>query len=177
MLLVRAGSRDAMAVLAGRYLGRLTSFCAKLTGDAGAAEDIVQETFLRLWIRRAEYRPQGRVAPLLYTVARNLCHNRARDTRRLGRHVVPNTGAIDIERLRVASDDVDPILAQERQRDVLRALGELPEAMREALLLRFDAELPYDAIAAVVGSNESTVRSRVHHALLRMRELVKKDDP
>jgi DNA-directed RNA polymerase specialized sigma24 family protein len=49
--------------------------------------------------------------------------------------------------------------------------------MREALLLRFDAEMPYDAIAAIVGSNESTVRSRVHHALLRMRDLVKKDDP
>ena len=172
MLLVRAGSRDAMASLAARHIGPLTSFCAKLTGDGGAAEDIVQETLLRLWTHRADWQPRGRVAALLYTVARNLCRNRARDDRRRDRWLLPPTPGVDMERLRVASPDVDPVLSRERRRDVLRALGELPEALREALLLRFDGELPYETIAAIVGANESTVRSRVHHALLRMRALV-----
>jgi RNA polymerase sigma-70 factor (ECF subfamily) len=81
-------------------------------------------------------------------------------------------GDVDVEGLRVTAGDVDPVLSRERRRDVLRALSELPEAMREALLLRFDGEMSYEAIATVVGANESTVRSRVHYALLRMRALV-----
>jgi len=173
MLLVRAGSRDAMATLAGRHLGPLTSFSAKLTGDAGAAEDIVQEALLRLWTHRAEWQPRGKVAALLYTVARNLCRNRARDGKRRGQWLVPPGAQVDVEGLRVADADVDPVLARERQRDVLRALDELPFALREALLLRFDGELSYEAIATIVGANESTVRSRVHHALLRMRARVR----
>lgn len=172
MLLVRAGSRDAMATLAARYLGPLTSFCVKLTGDAGAGEDVVQEVFVRVWARRAEWRPSGTVAALLYTSARNLCINRARDIRRRGRWLVFGAASGDIERLTVKSEDIDPLLSRERRRDALRALGDLPEAMREALLLRFDAEMPYEAIAAVLGSNESTVRSRVHHALRRLRTML-----
>jgi RNA polymerase sigma-70 factor (ECF subfamily) len=173
MLLVRAGSREAMASLASRHLGPLTSFCTKVTGDAGAGEDIVQEVFLRVWKHRAEWQPRGTVAALLYTTARNLCLNRTRDARRRGRWLVPSAGAaIDIERARVTSQEVDPILDRERRQDALRALGELPEAMREAVLLRFDAELSYETIATILGANESTVRSRVHHGLLKLRALV-----
>jgi RNA polymerase sigma-70 factor (ECF subfamily) len=151
----------------------LTSFCTKVTGDAGAGEDIVQEVFLRVWKHRAEWQPRGTVAALLYTSARNLCLNRTRDARRRGRWLVPSVGAaIDIERAGVTSQEVDPILDRERRQDALRALGELPEAMREAVLLRFDAELSYETIAIILGANESTVRSRVHHGLLKLRALV-----
>jgi RNA polymerase sigma-70 factor (ECF subfamily) len=172
MLLVRAGSREAMATLASRHLGPLTSFCVKRTGDPAAAEDIVQEVLVRLWLHRTGWTPRGTVTALLYTSARNLCINRARDVRRRGQWLIPSSTSIDIERVSVASEEIDPILAQERRRDALRALGELPDAQREAVLLRFDAELSYEAIAAIAGTNESTVRSRVHHALLKLRALV-----
>jgi RNA polymerase sigma-70 factor (ECF subfamily) len=170
MLLVRAGSREAMSILSARYIDRLTSFCAKLTGDPGAAEDIVQETLLRLWTHRTEWRPRGRLAALVFVTARNLCRNRARDSRRRGRWMLANAPEAEVGG--VAAAAVDPILAEERRRDTLRALGELPEAMREAVILRFDCELSYDAIAAIVGAPESTVRSRVHHGLLKLRALV-----
>src|ERR1700678_3254926 len=84
MRLVRAGSRGAMATLAERYVRPLTSFCAKRTGDAMAAEDIVQEVLLRLWRRRAEWQPRGRVKALVFTAAHNLCRNRLRNVRRRG---------------------------------------------------------------------------------------------
>jgi RNA polymerase sigma-70 factor (ECF subfamily) len=172
MLLIRAGSREAMAALASRHLGPLTSFCVKRTGDPVAGEDIVQEVLLRLWVHRAEWTPRGTVAALLYTSARNLCINRTRDVRRRGQWIVPSSSSVDVERVRVASEEVDPILARERRRDALRALGELPDPQREAVLLRFDAELSYEDIAAITGTNESTVRSRVHHGLLKLRALV-----
>ena len=176
MLLVRAGSRDAMTTLATRHVRPLTSFCAKLTGDAAAAEDIVQEVLLRLWTRRSEWQARGRVVALLFTAAHNLCRNRARDAHRRGRWLVPEDGRPEGARGQGKDDDIAAILARERRRDALRALGDLPEAMREAVLLRFDHEMPYEAIAAIVGANESTVRSRVHHGLLRMRASLKKEE-
>jgi RNA polymerase sigma-70 factor (ECF subfamily) len=172
MLLVRAGSREAMASLASRHLGRLTSFCVKRTGDAVAGEDIVQEVFLRLWLHRAEWTPRGTVTALLYTTARNLCLNRARDARRRVRWILPSVSWAHVERVSVASEEVDPILARERRRDVLSALGELPDVQREAVLLRFDAELSYEDIAAITGTNDSTARSRVHHGLLKLRAAI-----
>jgi RNA polymerase sigma-70 factor (ECF subfamily) len=181
MLLVRGGSREAMAALAARYIGRLTSFCAKRTGDAAAGEDVVQEVLLNVWRRRAEWQPRGRVKALLYTAAHNLCKNRLRGARRLGHWLSP--APLDPDAHADAHDpgaqggDLEAMLARERVRDVLRAMGELPEPMREALLLRFDAEMSYEEIAAIVGAPESTVRSRVHHALLRMRASVQREEP
>jgi RNA polymerase sigma-70 factor (ECF subfamily) len=176
MLLVRAGSREAMATLAERHVRRLTGFCVKLTGDAAAGEDIVQEVLLRLWTRRAEWQPRGRFVALLYTAARNLCRNRARDLRRRGRWLLPEGADLEAGRLHAKDGDVEAMLARERRRDAQRALGELSEAMREAVILRFDLEMSYEAIATIVGASESTVRSRVHYGLLRLRALVKEGD-
>jgi RNA polymerase sigma-70 factor (ECF subfamily) len=164
MLLVRADSTDAMAALVARYHARLTSFCAKYTRDFAASEELVQETFLRLWRARASYRSEGKLAVLLYTTARNLCRNHARSAQRRARPLEIAAPP--------AADPVDALLARERWRDVEAALGELPDKLREAVVLRFEHQLAYDQIAEVVGSNESTVRSRVHHGLAQLRALV-----
>ena len=176
MRLVRAGSREAMSTLAERYVRPLTSFCAKRTGDAAAAEDIVQEVLLRLWRRRAEWQPRGRVKALVYTAAHNLCRNRARDSRRLRLWMFAAPPDLDAADRTAPPADVEALLLRERVRDARRALAELPEPMREALLLRFDGEMSYEEISAIVGAPESTVRSRVHHALLRMRASVQEDE-
>jgi RNA polymerase sigma-70 factor (ECF subfamily) len=176
MRLVRAGSREAMTTLAERYVRPLTSFCAKRTGDAGAAEDIVQEVLLRLWRRRAEWQPRGRVKALVYTAALNLCRNSARNSRRRGLWMSAAPLDLEVAQRTAPASDVEELLVRERVRDARRALAELPEPMREALLLRFDAEISYEDIAAIVGAPESTVRSRVHHALLRMRASVREEE-
>jgi RNA polymerase sigma-70 factor (ECF subfamily) len=157
---VRDGSTDAMAVLVARYHARLVGFCAKHTRDDAAAEELVQETFLRLWRSRASYRAEGKLAVLLYTTARNLCRNHARSLRR--------RPAVEIDEPQ-APGPVDALLDRERWRDVTTALAELPPKLREAVTLRFEHQLAYDEIAAIVGSNESTVRSRVHHAIAQLR--------
>jgi RNA polymerase sigma-70 factor (ECF subfamily) len=154
------GSTDAMAVLVARYHARLVGFCAKQTRDDAAAEELVQETFLRLWRARASYRAEGKLAVLLYTTARNLCRNHARSLRR---HQPVELAEVH------APDPVDALLDRERWRDVTAALGELPPKLREAVTLRFEHQLAYDEIAAIVGANESTVRSRVHHAIGQLR--------
>lgn len=169
MLLVRAGMHAALAALATRHTGRLSRFCAKQLGDAGAAEDVTQETWIRLWASRTSYRPEGKLLVLLYTTARNLCRNQARGVQRR-EHWLPSTSSpVELERvLDERPDHVGALIAIECQRAVNQALGELPEPMREALLLRFGEGLAYEDIAAIVGASESTVRSRVFHGLKRL---------
>lgn len=169
MLLARAESKAALATLAERHVGRLTSFCAKQLGEVAAAEDVVQETWIRVWAHRKEYRPQGKFLVLLYTTARNLCRNHARGARRRERWLPSLAAPADLDGVvDERPDHVEALIARELQGDVHRALGELPEPMREALLLRFGEGLAYEDVAAIVGASESTVRSRVFHGLKRL---------
>jgi RNA polymerase sigma-70 factor (ECF subfamily) len=169
MLLVRAGERAAMAVLVERYHARLVSFCAKLTVDAAVGEELTQETFLRLWRQRGHYRAEGKLAVLLYTTARNLCRNHRRSWRRRLRWFAPGAPPEEPSAPAQSVGAVDAILERERQRDIQLAIAELSGKLREALVLRFEHGLPYDQIATIVGTNESTARSRVHLGLAELR--------
>jgi RNA polymerase sigma-70 factor (ECF subfamily) len=177
MLLVRAGRTEALAALVERYEARLTSFCGKLVGSAPLADEISQETWLRIWRHREAYRAEGKFVVLLYTTARNVYRNHARAARRR-EHWLPT--AAESEPIEAVAEDredhLDVLVERERQRGVHRALLGLPEPMREALLLRFQEELAYEDIAAIVGAPESTIRSRVHHGIKQLRQRLVKGD-
>ena len=169
MVASAAGHRDAFEVLVARYLPRLTSYCAKLTRDARAAEDLAQDTLLALWQSRGRYRPEHGFRVLAFTIALNRCRNHARSWRRrlrwLGIADQPeDTGATALR------DPVhlDQLLELERQRHVRAALARLPHQACAVLLLRFEQELSYAEIAQIVGRREATVRSQVFHALRRL---------
>jgi RNA polymerase sigma-70 factor (ECF subfamily) len=164
-----AGYRDAFEVLATRYLPRLTNYCAKLTRDPRAAEELAQDTLLALWQSRAGYRPDRAFRVLAFTVALNRCRNHSRSWRRRLRWL---GAADDVARLDdVAGGEpghVDQALERERHRRVRDGLAQLPDAAREVLLLRFEQELSYAEIAQIVGKREVTVRSQVFHALRKL---------
>ncbi len=169
--LARAGRSDAFETLVARHMPRLTGFCIKMLGDRRAGEDVAQETWLQVWTHRAGYRPQGRFEAFLYTIARNRCRNAARSVRRRRRYRVDS----EISEQDPADDapsNLDSLLADERRRQVLDAMQTLSPKLREALILRYSQELDYPQIAAIVGRGESTVRSRVHHGLRRLRRLL-----
>ena len=178
MLLAAGGHRDAFEALAGRWLPRAARYCAKFLGDPRAGDEVAQDVLVETWAQRARYRSGGRFQVLLFTIARNRCLNRARDDRRrsaaaaaAGAHPVPACAGAQ------GPDALDRLLEQERQRQVRDAVVVLPEKLREAVLLRFDQGLDYGEIARVVGANESTVRSRVFHALRRLRVEVGEEAP
>ncbi len=177
MALAAAGERRAFEVLAARHLGPLAGFCAKFLGDRHAGEEVAQDVLVEAWSRRHAYRPEGRFRVFLLTMARSRGLNRARDDRRrLARVPEP----LDDAREAAAAEGglLDDLLARERGRQVRQALLDLPEQLREAVLLRFDHGLDYAEIARVVGRPESTVRSRVFHALKRLRRgLAAEEEP
>jgi RNA polymerase sigma-70 factor, ECF subfamily len=166
MALAQGGMRDAFAALVERHAERLVHTCSRFVGDPEAGAEIAQETWVALWTRRATYQPEGRFVVWLITVARNGCRNHLRHhgvARRHAREILADGSAL------ASPSQMDRLLVDERRRRVHDALFRLPERLREALLLRYGEELPYDEMAEVLGAGESTLRSRVHHGLRLLR--------
>ena len=166
--LMRLAARDdlgAFEELVRRHLPRLSRFCAKSVGQASEGEELAQEVMFRVWNTRARYREDAPFTVFVFTLARNLCRNRARD---LGRRLRWQDSAA-AEPERPDPSQLEALLEHEREREVQQAVSALSEKFREVMLLRFDQGLGYPEIARIVGRPEATVRSRVFHALKQVR--------
>jgi RNA polymerase sigma factor (sigma-70 family) len=154
-----------------RFANPLVAYAAHLLRDPVAAEDVVQDVFLRLTLAfpdtddRARVEP--RLAPWLYTV----CRNRAMDHLRKGR-LMPRTNATTLDD-RVAPEA--PTEGAQRSEDagrVLAALGTLGDGHREVLVLRLRHGLSYREIAEVTGQTVNHVGVRIHEAMKALRALL-----
>jgi RNA polymerase sigma-70 factor (ECF subfamily) len=177
MLRYQRGDRAAFTELVRRHKTPVYNFILRRLGSAAAADDLTQETFLRLVRNAAEFKHEARLSTWLYTIARNLCVDHQRKLR-FRRHASldATTGDDDGRPLGDEVPDSHPSANVERavfgsqvQRSLLTAIEGLPEDQREVFLLREVANLPFKEIADVVGINENTVKSRMRYALERLR--------
>jgi RNA polymerase sigma-70 factor (ECF subfamily) len=163
----RSGDETAFARIVDRHKGPLVNYLARLSGSREDAEEYAQESFLRLYRAAGRFRPEGRIAPLLFRIAINLARSRARRDR-LWRVFAAGTAAPEIDEGRGADETA---LASELQRRVRDAIGRLPPRFREAILLRDIEGWSYAEIAAAVGCREGTLKSRIG----RGRQMLKRD--
>jgi RNA polymerase sigma-70 factor (ECF subfamily) len=139
-------------------------FALYLSGDPALAEDIVSETFLRVWDSAAVVRMET-VGGYLFTIARNLFLHDLRRKRRqdpLEDHVNDNFA--------VAANAVRDVESKEALRDTLAALQTLPEPDRAAVLLRAQEGVSYEEIARILGLSLSSVKVKIHRARLFLAE-------
>ena len=137
-------------------------------GSAAAGDDLAQEVFLDLWRARGRYRTQGRFLGFLFTLVRNRC----RSAERLQ---APRMLPFPIQEA-LAAEQLDGLLIEERRRRTDQAVAGLPHKLREALLLRFGAGIEYPEMSAHLGCPEATVRSRIFHAVAKLRLILWKDE-
>ncbi|HEY2141351.1 MAG TPA: sigma-70 family RNA polymerase sigma factor [Solirubrobacteraceae bacterium] len=142
---------------------RLYSFLAYRTGNPTLAEDLLSETFERVLRSRQRFDPRrGSERRWLYTIALNLLRDHAR-RRTYEERALAHAGAGGGEKL-------DPGLAAVEHRDELhRALAQLNDDEREAISLRFGADLKLRDVAHVLGEGESAVEGRIYRALRKLR--------
>lgn len=169
MALAASDHRLAFEVVVARHLPGLTGYCAKFLGNLRSGEEVAQDVMVEAWTLRHRYRGRGRLPVFLLAMARTRCLNRLRDDGRRQARTSQAGEAGALADAAGASDQLDALLERERQRRVREALQALPPALREAVLLRFDRGLDYAEMARLARRPEVTMRSRVFHALKRLR--------
>lgn len=161
--LSRGDHREALrrcAELHGDAVGRL---CMAFTGAQGEAEELTQDVLLTAHDSFASYRAEGTFRSWLFTIARRVA---ARHLETRGRREA---------RLRLVHDASRPpeadelTIEKERAEKTRAALAGLKPTEREAILLRYEAGLPFREVAAACGVDEATARKRVSRALVRLR--------
>ena len=169
------GDTGAFELLLRRHRAPLFTFLLRMLGDRTRAEDLAQETFLRIVKGAQAWAQRARFQTWLYTIARNLCVDASRRDRFRRADSLDQTGPDDEPAMvdSVPGNEIDPARGAEsaRLRPVLQqALLSLPVEQREVFILREQAGLPFKEIAETVGVNENTVKSRMRYALEGLRK-------
>jgi RNA polymerase sigma-70 factor (ECF subfamily) len=158
MVQLQAGSESALETLVERWRAPLFGFLVRRSPPADA-DDLFQETWLRVVRARRRFDPRRRFSTWLFQIANNLCRDRFR---RGG--VAARARAVLAEA--PAPGAPDPSL----RIDLARRLAALPERLREVLVLRYYRDLGESEIAELLGVPAGTVKSRLHAALRALRE-------
>ena len=158
------GDEAAAEMLIRRWYPAVLRYCRWRLGRNGPAEDLTQETFLRLFRSLSCYRRNGKFRAYIFSIANRLCIDEERRAAAASLEDAPTP------------DAGDGGLRQVEERDELRRLlTGLPPAQREAVLLRFGARLSYPDIARATGCSVRTAQSRVRYALQAMRKKARHD--
>jgi RNA polymerase sigma-70 factor, ECF subfamily len=163
----RRRDREAFAALFRFFAPRLKRYFLRIGCPARQAEDLVQETMMRVWDRADRYDPgRAQASTWIFTVARNLRLDSLRGERR----PEPESEAL-LSALPDPSDGADLMLESHRREERVRAaLAALPEDQLEILQLSFFEDVAHSDIAQRLGLPLGTVKSRIRRALQRLRK-------
>lgn len=167
------GAGQAFTQLVGRYKDQLMNYAARYLGDRDDADDVVQETFIRIYRNPHAYRPVGKFSTWLYTITTNLARTRLRRRRRYlpfgfgkDRDHPPELPAAGLSADRVADSNL-------LHRRIEEALAAIPAEYREMVILCDIQELSYEEAGEIAGVNIGTVKSRLHRGRTRLQELLR----
>ncbi|MDP9268228.1 MAG: sigma-70 family RNA polymerase sigma factor [Acidobacteriota bacterium] len=177
MLRVQAGDDAAFDHLVGKFRRPIISFMYRMARNQGVAEELAQETFLRVYRSRQTYAAEAKFSTWLYRIATNLAVNHARDSRNEKAGVSldepdQETGqTLDLADARPTVEQ--DILRRERWAAIRRHVEELPERQRLAVVMHKYQELDYREIARVLKLSESATKSLLFRAYETLREKLK----
>lgn len=164
LLLQEGRHHDALAACVRTYGAVLGRLCMALLGSQADADEATQETLLRAHRGMATYRGEGSVKAWLCGIARHVCAH-ALETRRRGRQLLEVVPPPD-------EADADGLARRQQARLLRDALSRLKPTEREALVLRYVADLSHREIASACNIDEAAARKRISRALARLRDVV-----
>lgn len=160
----KEGDERAATALVERHANALARYIASL-GERDAAEEVVQDTFVRAFSSLDTFRGESSLRTWLFTIARRLVVDRRRAFRR--RKEVGNLDDVDAA---TEYNALDTLIASESRKKVWGAVGKLSPTQREVFLLRVNEGLSYKEIAEVAGTTEGAARVHYHNALRTVKE-------
>ena len=165
----QSGDERAYIELVNRYRDRI-NFVYPFLGDFEQAEDVVQETMLKLYEKKHYYREIAKFSTWIYTIARNLANTELRKKKRRKTTYISRMAKDDRQYdIPAVQADLNQNLQNEFIRDRIHAaIKELPEHFKTVIILRDIQELSYDDISNIVGVPLGTVKSRINRARLQL---------
>lgn len=169
------GNERAYLELVRRYKDRLVNFVFRFVGNQEQAEDIIQDTFLKLYTSAHMYREVAKFSTWIYTIAGNLAKTELRKRKRRNIISIHDMG-LDDKEYEIPSFSYNPEKDQSsdyNEKEIQLAIQQLPEQFRTVILLRDIQELSYDEISKIVDVPEGTVKSRINRGRQRLQEILK----
>lgn len=171
---LQRGDDGALNLLIGRWESRLFAFAWRYTRNATDAQDLVAETFVRLYHQNSRLHADTNVSAWLYTTLTNLCHNQHRWRHRHPTVSFDATTADGTPLVPTPVCDAEPAAEQlERSESaaiVAAAIDRLPHDLRVAVMLHYFEKLSYREIAEITGCSERGVETRLYRARQQLRD-------
>ena len=169
------GDEQAYVELVNRYRNRLMTFVYRFVNDMEKAEDIVQDTLMKLYTHRHYYRNIAKFSTWIYTIAGNFAKT---ELRRKKRHKVTNLSQMGFDNREYQLPSVEPETGETAQghfaeKKIQMAIQELPLHFRTVVILRDIQELSYEEISKIVEVPLGTVKSRINRARLQLQKELK----
>jgi RNA polymerase sigma-70 factor (ECF subfamily) len=151
------GDVDAFERLYRAHVGRVTALCLRLTGDGQAAEELMQDVFVKVWERLPAFRGESALSTWIHRVTVNEFLHKRRSTTRRGAHEETTDDIAAIPVAMVSGDPGDRM-------DLEHAIARLPKGARTAFVLHDIEGYKHEEIAAMSGIAAATVRAQLHRA-------------
>lgn len=177
MALFQAGTVEAFDLLVSRYKDSLANYLYRFLGDSKEVEDLLQETFMRVYRNRHSYRRIAKFSTWLYTIAGNLARS---EYRKRKRRRVYSLQSVNRDEEEYEVEIPDETFAPDRHtestiqdRYIQEALKQIPEEFREVVVLRDVQQLSYEEIAEITGLPMGTVKSRINRGRTKLQALLR----
>jgi RNA polymerase sigma-70 factor (ECF subfamily) len=175
---IKNGDTAALEALIECHQSRIIGTVAKMLGDESDAEDIAQQVFIRVWKHAGRYEPTAKFTTWLYKITRNLVFNELRRRKRHPAHSL-DRAFDDDDRPRQAPDTQTKspdrtLLDEEMHAAIQRAIDELPETQRMAVILRRYDDISYEEIGEILDLTVPAVKSVLFRARTELREKLRK---
>ncbi|MFA3783553.1 RNA polymerase sigma factor [Melioribacteraceae bacterium 4301-Me] len=166
------GDSTAFSPLIKLYRRQLFSYFLKLCGNKTAAEDLFQETLIKIWKAMPKYKEENKFSSWLFTIA----HNTAVDYLRKFNHKNSHFVDVEIENCGHLTNPFAELVAAETKEIISRYIEKLPLKQREVFLLRQNCGMTFREIAELTGEPLNTVLSHMNYALKKIRTVLRKND-
>ena len=159
-----------------RYKDRLIHFVNGFVHDIDKAEDLVQDTFMKLYTHKDSYREIAKFSTWLYTIAGNLARTELRKLKRRKTYSVSSLSRDDREFIIQGTDDGPSAIhsTESLQKKIKTALVDLSVDFRTMIILRDIQELSYDEVSKIMNVPLGTVKSRINRGRLKLQESLRK---
>ncbi len=170
------GVIPAFDIIVHRFKDRLHNFLYRYTHNHEDCEDLVQETFLRVYRSRQSYKRIAKLSTWIYTIALNLAKTMYKKKQRMQTFSIhedesdPDDRAFDIQDDSILQDE--KLHLKNSMDELEKALAELNDDFREAIVLRDIQQLSYEEISEITGTPMGTVKSRINRARVQLQEKI-----